>query len=332
MIVTVLRGAGLDPTYLVGAGLNDVGTNARSGRGEFAVAESDESDGSFLLLEPSISVVTNIEPDHLDHWGTYEAMRAGFRSFVEATKDVVVLPVAEKGMADGGGVTPKVVTFGDGGDVWTEDETTSPEGAGFTLCTASERTAVRLNVLGRHNVSNALAAATACIQAGVPIDEIASGLERFRGVERRFQVRGEAAGVTVIDDYAHHPTEVAATLEATDPGPWKRVIAVFQPHRYSRTAALHDDFGAAFMHADRVVVTEVYGAGELPVPGVTGKLVSDSICDHLPGRGVAFLPHRDDLMTYLLTSTRPGDLVLTLGAGDIYTVGEELLETLSGSP
>lgn len=332
MIVTILRASGVDPTYLVGAGLNDVGTNARSGRGDLTVAESDESDGSFLLLEPSISVVTNIEPDHLDHWGSYEAMRAGFRTFLERTNQIVVLPVAEGALAEGLDDAVRIVTFGEGGDVWVEDEGASAEGAGFTLCTSAGRAEVRMNVRGRHNVSNALAAAAACIQIEVPLDEIAGGLGRFRGVERRFQLRGEVGGVTVIDDYAHHPTEVAATLEAARPGPWRRVIAVFQPHRYSRTAALYGDFGTAFTDADRIVVTEVYGAGEQPVPGVSGKLVADAICDRNPGRSVAFLPHRADVVSYLRISVRPGDAVLTLGAGDVYTVGEELLETLSESP
>jgi UDP-N-acetylmuramate--alanine ligase len=330
MIVTVLRASGLDPTYLVGAGLNDVGTNARSGRGELAIAESDESDGSFLLLDPSISVVTNVEPDHLDHWGTYESMRAGFRSFLENTREIAVLPAGERALAEGLG-SVRVVLFGEGGDIWAEDEVALPQGAAFTLCTDTDRTDVEMNMRGHHNISNALAAAAACMQVGVPLDEIAGGLRRFRGVERRFQIRGEVGGVTVIDDYAHHPTEIAATLEAARPGPWRRLIAVFQPHRYSRTAALHLDFGGAFTDADRILVTEVYGAGEQPVPGVTGKLVADAICERIPGRGVAFLPHRDDLVAYLRGSVRAGDAVLTLGAGDVYTVGEELLETLSES-
>jgi UDP-N-acetylmuramate--alanine ligase len=191
--------------------------------------------------------------------------------------------------------------------------------------------AVLVNVRGRHNVANALAAAAVCAQVGVPLDEIAGGLARFRGVERRFQIRGEVAGVTVIDDYAHHPTEVAATLEAARPGPWRRLIAVFQPHRYTRTATLHRAFGGAFVHADRIVVTEVYGAGEQPVPGVSGKLVADAVCDRTPGRTVAYVPHREDLLSYLRGSVRPGDAVLTLGAGDVYLVGEELLESLSES-
>jgi UDP-N-acetylmuramate--alanine ligase len=273
-------------------------------------------------LEPSISVVTNVEPDHLDHWGSYAAMRAGYRAFLERTREIVVLPAAEEELAGGLGGGLKAVTFGAGGDIWAEDERLPARGAGFTLCAEADRVEVRMNVRGRHNISNALAAAAGCLQVGVPLDEIAHGLQRFRGVERRFQIRGEIDGVTVIDDYAHHPTEVAATLEAARPGPWRRLIAVFQPHRYSRTAALHLEFGAAFVEADRIVVTEVYGAGEQPVPGVSGKLVAEAICERIPGRDVAFLPHREDLVSYLRRSVR---------AGDVYTVGEELLESLSES-
>ncbi|MDQ3953699.1 MAG: UDP-N-acetylmuramate--L-alanine ligase, partial [Actinomycetota bacterium] len=159
-------------------------------------------------------------------------------------------------------------------------------------------------------------------------DEVARGLGEFRGVERRWQVRGQARGVTVVDDYAHHPTEVRATLGAARPGPWERVVAVFQPHRYSRTRAFAEEFGPSFAGADRVVVTDVYGAGEEPVPGVTGKLVADAVCRALPGRPVAYLPHRDELVAYLAATARPGDAVLTLGAGDVTAVGDELLDRI----
>jgi len=196
----------------------------------------------------------------------------------------------------------------------------------FTLVHGDRSAPVALRVPGRHNVANALAAAAACLHVGLSIEEVARGLGDYRGVERRFQIRGEMGEVTVIDDYAHHPTEVRATLEAARAGPWRRIVAVFQPHRYSRTLALFEEFGASFGDADRIVVTDVYGAGEQPVPGVTGKLVSDSVCAHLPGRAVAYLPHRGELVAYLRASARPGDALLTLGAGDISALGEELLK------
>ena len=325
MIVSVLRHAGADPTYLVGAGLNDVGTNARSGRGELVVAESDESDGSFLLLDPYVAVITNIELDHVDHWGDLTALRSAFETFASNVQDggVVVVPVEEKAVGGAGSLT-----FGVDGDVSAAEVETGGAGSRFRLRMATSETDVELRVPGMHNVANALAAAAACSAAGIALEQIADGLGHFSGVERRFQVRGEASGVTVIDDYAHHPTEIAATLSAARSGSWKRVVALFQPHRYTRTAALVDEFGGSFEAADRVVVTDVYGAGEDPVPGVTGKLIADAVCERFPGRSVVYLPHRTELLAYLEKSCRSGDALLTLGAGDVNSIGEELLARL----
>ena len=334
MVVSILRTAGIDPTYLVGGGLNDVGTNARSGRDPIAVAESDESDGSFLLLRPSIAVITNVEPDHLDYWKSADDMRRGFREFVDRVErdgrvivpaddpDVVAMTASRAGL---------VTTFGPGGDVSAGNIEVLATGTRFEIVGGSDASEVELRVPGLHNVSNALAATAGALQAGVSIADAARGLSAFQGVERRFQIRGRAHGVTVIDDYAHHPTEVRATLAAARPGPWDRVVAVFQPHRYSRTQALHADFGAAFDEADRIVITDVYGAGEHPVPGVSGKLVADAVCTHLPGRPVAYLPHRSELAGYLEATARSGDALLTLGAGDISTLGDELLERLGAA-
>jgi UDP-N-acetylmuramate--alanine ligase len=221
-----------------------------------------------------------------------------------------------------------VIRFGPDGEVFGEDIETLPQGTRFTLVSGTDRHEVELRVPGAHNVSNALAAAAACLRVGLSVQETAQGLSEFSGVERRFQIRGSVNGITVIDDYAHHPTEVKATLAAARPGPWERVVAVFQPHRYSRTRALGRDFGASFGDADRIVVTDVYGAGEQPVPGVTGKLVADAVCTTIPGRPVAYMPHRNDLLSYLEATTKPGDALLTLGAGDISMVGEELLARL----
>jgi UDP-N-acetylmuramate--alanine ligase len=335
MIVSVLLAEGRDPTYLVGGGLNDVGTNARNGRDELAVAEADESDGSFLLLTPHIAVVTNIEADHLDHWGSFDAISDGFISWLDAVAEEgsVILPVDDevlRGHAPSSGASR--VTFGPGGDIEARDIEPQASGMAFTLVHGGATARVVLRVPGRHNVANALAAAAACLQVGLSVESIARGLGEYRGVERRFQIRGEIDGVTIIDDYAHHPTEVKATLEAARGGHYKRVIAVFQPHRYSRTQALHQDFGSSFGDADRIVITDVYGAGEQPVPGVTGKLISDAVCAHLPGRAVAYLPHHVELVAYLRASSRPGDALLTLGAGDISALGEELLRGVETSP
>ena len=333
MAVSVARAAGLDPTYLVGGGLNDAGSNARYGRGEYTLAESDESDGSFLLLHPFVAVVTNIETDHVDYWASDAELRSAFERFIGQVhpEGAVVVPADDRSLLDAASRTGRrVVTFGSGGDFQAVDPTPTADGMSFLLEAGGATAEVHLRVRGLHNVANALAAAAACAQIGVDHPAIARGLADFRGVERRFQVRGTAAGVTVVDDYAHHPTEVRATLTSARPGPWERVVAVFQPHRYSRTAAMAADFGDAFGAADRVVITDIYGAGEQPVPGVSGKLVADAVCDRLPGRPVAYLPHRDELLAYLENHTRTGDMLLTLGAGDINAVGEELLARLGG--
>ena len=329
MMVSILRAAELDPTYLVGAGLNDSGTNARSGSSDLAVAESDESDGSFLLLEPSVAVVTNVEEDHVDHWSSLQELRSAFDRFMGSTQEAIVVPSSDVSLVTSARATGRrVLTFGPDADVYARDVVTAGTGSHFTLCGSDDSIAVELRVPGEHNVSNALAAAAACLIVGVPLDAVATGLGRYSGVERRFQLRGEAAGISVIDDYAHHPTEVRATLAAAHDGPWQRVIAVFQPHRYSRTSAFAQAFGTSFADADRVVLTDVYGAGEDPVPGVTGKLIADAVCSALPGRPVAYLPHRDELVGYLAASLQPGDAVLTMGAGDVTSLGDELLARL----
>ena len=331
MAVSVLRSAGLDPTYLVGGGLNDAGTNARFGRGPFSIAESDESDGSFLLLEPAVAVVTNVEIDHVDHWGSLEELHDAFGRFMSAVPDdgTVVVPATDERLLELARKTGRtLITFGAGGDVAAHDPALAEGGMSFDLEIEGARAPVGLRVPGLHNVANALAAAAGAVAAGVGLEQIARGLGSYRGVERRFQSRGSVRGVTVIDDYAHHPTEIAATLATAAEQSARRVVAVFQPHRYSRTLAFADEFGRAFADADVVAVTDVYGAGEPPVPGVSGKLIADSICRFYPGRSVAYLPHRDELIAYLSLTARPGDMLLTMGAGDVTSVGEELLARL----
>ena len=256
-------------------------------------------------------------------------MRRGFEEFarrVQASGAIVVPDDDDALVALARDSGRRTATFGTSGDVSGRAIEIQPTTTSFELVHGSDTAPVTLQVPGLHNVSNALAAAAACLQIDVALPAIAGGLSDFQGVERRFQVRGTAGGVTVVDDYAHHPTEVRATLAAARPGPWERVVAVFQPHRYSRTLALHEDFGAAFGEADRIVVTDVYGAGEQPVPGVSGKLVADAVCARLPGRTVAYLPHRSELAGYIERTARRGDVVLTLGAGDISTLGDEILE------
>ncbi len=334
MIVTILRSAGRDPTYLVGGDLNEAGTNARLGRDDLIVAESDESDGSFLLLEPNIAVITNVEADHLDHWGSLEPIRAAFLKFIDRVQEggALVVPAFDADLVSFARDSQNsFATFGEGGDIAGVDVAFHQEGARFTIDARGQQARVELRVPGPHNVMNALAAAGACLHAGVSLDAIAEGLAHFKGVDRRFQLRGSSRGITVIDDYAHHPTEVKATLAAARTGRWARVVAVFQPHLYSRTVAFRDQFGSSFGDADLVVVTDVYGAREEPVVGVTGKLVADAICERLPGRPVAYLPRRAELLSYLESKLRPGDALLTLGAGDVSSLGEELLAHLEAA-
>lgn len=328
MIVSIFHAAGRDPSYLVGGGLNDAGTNARSGRDPVVVAESDESDGSFLLLSPNVAVITNIEMDHHDQWRSLAELRGAFAEFLGRVPGdgTIVVPAGDEIAA---AADPRrIFRFGgdgDDGDVVATDIEPRGGGISFVLSHGGETQEVELRVPGHHNVTNALAAAGAALAEGISLSDIARGLSSFAGVERRFDLHGEAAGITVVDDYAHHPSEVRATLAAAREGRWRRVVAVFQPHRYSRTAALWRDFGPAFAEADRIVVTDVYGAGEVPVPGITGKLVADAAALSLPGRPIAYIPHRSDLAAYLVATARPGDLLLTLGAGDITSVGAEFL-------
>lgn len=326
MIVAILTAAGHDPTYLVGGGLNDSGTNAHTGRGHYLVVEADESDGSFLLLESQVAVVTNIEIDHVDHWRSLDELRTGFHGFLARVRPggSAVVP-ADDELATIALPDVTMIKFGPGGAVTADEIRSDRSGSSFVLGIGESRFQIALQVPGSHNIANALAAAAAAHAVGVGGDEIAFGLGAFSGVERRFQERGSARGVTVIDDYAHHPTEVKATLAAARNGRWERVVAVFQPHRYSRTAVLGAAFGDAFGDADRVVVTDVYGAGEEPIPGVTGKLIVDAIATAEPGLGLAYIPHRRDLVAFLASTVRSGDLVLTLGAGDISTIGGDLL-------
>jgi UDP-N-acetylmuramate--alanine ligase len=331
MITTVLRHARLDPTYLIGGELNDSGTNASNGTGELAVAESDESDGSFLLLSPTVAVITNVELDHVDYWNSVDQLREGFRMFMQRTSvdGAIVVPAWDEALVDAARATGRrCASFGAAGRVRATRIEASATETSFRLAVDSRTSPVRLRVPGEHNLHNALAAAAASCEVGIEVDSVAAGLSSYRGVERRFHLRGQCKGVSVIDDYAHHPSEVRAALAAARRGPWRRVVAVFQPHRYSRTAAFADDFGDSFSDADRIVVTDVYGAGEKPVPGVTGKLVADAVSARLPGRPVVYLPHRADVVAYLSTRVREGDSVLTLGAGDVTSLGHELLARL----
>jgi UDP-N-acetylmuramate--alanine ligase len=339
MVAVILERAGLDPTYVIGGDLNESGSNARSGNGELFVAEADESDGSFLLLSPEIAVVTNVEEDHLDFFSGRDEIEAAFAEFCRRASVVVACgddPAARRVIEV---AAVPAVTYGEGpqSDVRLEDVEVRATGGTCMLHWEGGATRVDVPLPGRHYLLNAAAAIAVARHVGVDPADAAAALATFRGVRRRYEHRGSSAGTEFIDDYAHHPTEIAATLAsaraATSAGGdgTRRIVAVFQPHRYTRTAAMWRELGSSLADADLAVVTDVYAAGEMPVPGITGKLVVDALAEAAPGKRIVYLPHRADLASFLAREVRPGDLVLTLGAGDVTMVGEETLARL-GSP
>ena len=351
MVTVGLRAAGLDPSFAIGGELPDGGSNAGDGSGDVLVAEADESDGSFLLYAPAVAVVTNVEPDHLDHYGTAEAVEAAFDAFCARIVPGGTLVI---GLDDPGArrlldrVRPDLVDRGvlvvgygesEDADLRVGELSLDGEGPRFIVTgaqVAGRRTggaaadrglAVTLRVPGRHNVLDATAALAACVAVGAEPAGVLDGLAAFRGARRRFEARGRAAGVRVIDDYAHHPTEVEALLRAArEVAGSGRVVAVFQPHLFSRTRIFAADFGRALGLADEVVVMDVYPAREDPEPGVTGALVAERV--PLPAARVDFVPERSMVASAVASRARAGDVVLTVGAGDVTALAPEILAAL----
>jgi len=331
LVSMALKEAGAEPTMIIGGQLKNIQSNAKLGIGEYMVAEADESDGSFLFLTPLVAVVTNIDNDHMDHYKTMNALKEAFVSHllrlpfygaaVLCCDDAVLMSIRPR-------VIRTVVTFGFGaGADWRATNVRlGKDGSACDILHKGKKVlTLRLRVAGRHNVSNALAALAAGHFLGFDLRRLARGLADFRGVGRRMDRLGSAGGVEFVDDYGHHPTEVRATVSAVA-ALWKarRVVVIFQPHRFSRTKLLAKEFGAAFKGADLVYVTEIYAAGEKALPGVTSKVIVDSI-RKAGTRAVAFpgaLEAARDL--------RPGDVVLTLGAGDVWKIGEDLLRRRRG--
>jgi UDP-N-acetylmuramate--alanine ligase len=332
MLAVVLADAGLDPSFIIGGDVHQIGSGAVWAHGDWFVVEADESDGTFLALDTELAVVTNVEADHLSHYGSEAELVAAFDRFLTGARGGVVACVDDPLLAEliAG---RDVETYGaaPSADVRLVDLRTGRDGTRFVVERHGRQLGrVDLPVPGRHNALNALGALTAALRLGAPFDVAADALSRFGGVARRFERRGEAAGVTFIDDYAHLPTEVAAALEAARDGAWGRVVCVFQPHRYSRIGALWRDYGEAFVDADLVAVTDIYSAGEDPVPGVSGRLIADAVAEDDPAREVSWQPDRAALLDWLATTLRPGDLCLTLGAGDLTTVPDEAIGRLEG--
>jgi UDP-N-acetylmuramate--alanine ligase len=330
MIAVMLSRAGLDPTYVIGGDLNESGSGAGHGSGEVFVAEADESDGSFLLLRPDVAVVTNVEEDHLDYYAGREDVESAFAQFARQAGTVIACwddPGVQRAL-DGLPATIHRYGTGEGSEVRLVDQELFRNGAKASVEIGGRRIGFTLSIPGRHNLLNAAAALAVADLLEVPLEEAARGLRSFSGVRRRFERRGTARGATFIDDYAHHPSEVAATLEAARIDGPRRIVAVFQPHRYSRTRAMWRALGESLTAADVAVFTDVYGAGERPIPGVTGKLLVDAFAEAAPGKRVVYLPRRSDVPPFLVREARSGDLVIALGAGDITMALEETLERL----
>jgi len=330
MISRVLVDGQYDPTFLVGGELNDMGSNARHGEGEFVVCEADESDGSLLLLRPEVAVLTNLELDHHSHYLHVEDVQQVFREFIAElpSHGLFVYFAGDPRVAALATEAPcRGCSYGfDDAEYQAREVVALPPGSRFEVWKAQRRLAtVNLRVPGRHNVLDALAAFATLAELGLSPEKIVPALETFTGAVRRFQLKGERDGVTVVDDYAHHPTELRATLSAAREGGWSRVIAVFQPHLYSRTEYLQTEFAEALLEADVAIVTDVYGAREDPLPGVSGKLIVDGILRMQKSKPVVYLPRLGSIVEYLESATAPGDLVLTLGAGDVHRIGERFL-------
>jgi UDP-N-acetylmuramate--alanine ligase len=335
MLTVALQHCGADPSFAIGGDLNEAGSNAHHGSGDVFVAEADESDGSFLLYEPAVAVVTNVEADHLDHYGDLDAVETAFARFVSRVSELVVVCADDPGAVRAAAYAHSTVrTYGFSADAYcrVDNLVLGPTGSSFELVYAGQRVGdVRLRVPGRHNALDAAAAFTAGRGLGFPATELRDGLSGYSGVRRRFESRGEAAGVRVYDDYAHHPTELRATLAAARQVAGEgRLVVAFQPHRYSRTAAFGAELGEALGLADEVVVMEVYAAGEDPLPGVSGRTVAAAV--PLPADRVVFEPSWVAVAAHLAARARPGDIVLTLGAGDVTQLAPEVLLALRSGP
>jgi UDP-N-acetylmuramate--alanine ligase len=337
MTTLILRAAGWHPSFLIGGEPNEVGSNAAYDDGEWLVIEADESDGTFIEIAPEAVILTNVEADHLDHYGDMAALEEACARYLSSAPGPRVACADDPGAARLAAqvamqLNQPVVTYGEAhsADYRIDGYQGDRLGSRFRLVRHGEALGeIVLPAPGRHNARNAAGAAALAIEIGVPFEAVVAALGRFAGVARRFQFHGEVAGVTLVDDYAHLPGEIKATLAAAREGAWSRIVAVFQPHRYTRTARLWRDFGDAFADADVVVLTDVYAAGEPPQPGVSGRLILQAVCEAGPANRVFYLPKRSDILARLPDLTRPGDLVITLGAGDVTSLPDEWLRQAS---
>jgi UDP-N-acetylmuramate--alanine ligase len=336
MVATVLSHGGIDPTIVIGGKLNTLGTNAKLGQGKFLVAEADESDGSFLKLSPTIAVVTNIDADHLDFYSGIDQIKDTFVDFINKIPfyGLAVLCLEDRNIAD---IIPLVqkrfLTYGlsSQADIRATHVRLEGNSTTFQVHYKGYRMGeVTFGMPGAHNVLNALACIAVAMELDVPFVQIQEGFARFGGVGRRFQIKGEVNDIMVVDDYGHHPVEIRATLAAAKNGwPERRLVVAFQPHRYTRTRELFDDFVKCFYDADVLVLTDIYGAGEQPIAGATSAALVAAVKKH-GQKDVTHVADREQLPEYLANMVQPGDIVLTLGAGNIWQAGEALLARLQG--
>ena len=334
MLGVVLDHAGVKPTIIIGGEVDYLGSNAKLGAGKYLVAEADESDGSFLKLLPKIAVVTNIENDHMDHYGTMENILQAFRQFLQnlPEKDGLAVLCFDneniRNIAKVSGRTYISYAIEQAADYQAVSIHTDGEGTSFDVLHKGENLGrIALNVPGCHNVLNALAAVAVSLELGLELPDVAAGLKCFYGAKRRFQTKGRSQGVWVVDDYAHHPTEISTTLVAAKQTSPKRVICAFQPHRYTRTQLLQKEYGTCFAEADILVLTDIYAAGEHPIPGISGETILQQVAAQT-GKKAIYIKNEADIAPYLQSIVRAGDLVLTMGAGTIYRSGEQLVALL----
>lgn len=337
MVSLILMEGGIDPTVIVGGRLHGLaGSNARLGKGDFIVVEADEFDRSFLSITPTIAVLTTLETDHLDCYRDLEDIKSAFIQFASKVPfyGFVVLCLDEPALQD---IMPKIkkkiITYGLNGqaDLQAVDIIHKQNTSRFLVVREGRDLGeIELQIPGKHNVQNALAAIAVGLELKVPFDKVKAGIEKFTGVFRRWEVKAEVDGVTVVDDYAHHPTEIRATLAGAKSGWRRRVIAVFQPHLYSRTRDFYDDFGRAFFNADVLVVTDVYPAREEPIQGVTGELIANAAKQY-GHKQVHYVPDKKTVPDFLKEIVQKGDIVITMGAGDIWRFGEEFIRKLKAN-
>lgn len=331
LAAAVLEEAGLDPTVVVGGRVKSLRTNARLGEGEFLIAEADESDGNFVHLSPVFAIITNIDAEHLDFYGGLENINEAFVNFAKRVPfygaviccidDPLVRAIIPR-------IDRRIRMYGFGPEAYVQGIVTEAGSGGtsFEVKIGGRKAGTCfLKIPGRHNVLNSLSICALADLLGIQFNHVKAAFARFEGVARRFEVKGEAEGILFVDDYAHHPTEVSATIETARETHERRLVVVFQPHRFTRTRDLHERFESCFKEADEVFITDIYPAGEHPIPGVSGELVYRAALRGGVGKA-SYLPRWDDLRKAVSASIKSGDLVMTLGAGNIWKLGEELLE------